>query len=408
MDSPSPLSEANTTFALALLKKLSGDNKFGNVFFSPFSISSALAMVMLGARGNTKVQMSEVLSFADVVKPMQPCQMQTKMQTTMSQPQPEIDQDFINTSFFDLLTALSKEGVPYTLSVANRLYGEKSYEFLEKYLGDSLKFYKAELKPVDFKNGADGARIEINTWVEEKTQEKIKDLLPEGMLTQQTKLVLVNAIYFKSLWDKKFMEIDTKEAEFKVNKNNTKAVKMMAQKSSFSVSDIPEARCQVLEMPYKNEDLSMIIFLPYEIEDDTTGLERLEEMLNYERFMKWTRPNNSHRLIEVNLPRFKITEMYGLNEKLRSMEMTDAFDESRSDFSGMSSANDLVLSNVIHQCFLEVNEEGTEAAAATAAVMRVRSLRIPARFVADHPFLFFIRHTKTNSILFAGRCCSPE
>ncbi|XP_068160019.1 leukocyte elastase inhibitor A-like isoform X2 [Antennarius striatus] len=419
MDSPSLLSKANTTFALALLKKLS-EEKTKNVFFSPFSISSALAMVMLGAGGDTKIQMLEVLSFADAVQPTQQqmpsyqmqsqsqsqMQMQMQMQTQSTQLL-QIDQDFINTSFDDLLTALSKEDVPYTLSVANRLYGEESFKFLEKYLEDSLNYYKAELKPVDFKNGAEEARIKINTWVEEKTQKKIKDLLPEGTLTQLTKLVLVNAIYFKSLWDKKFMEIDTKEAEFKVNKNDTKLVKMMAQTNGFRMNSIPEARCQILEMPYKKKDLSMLIFLPDQIEDDNTGLDKLEEMLNYERFEEWTRPNEKLSWVEVNLPRFKMTEMYGLGEKLKSMGMTDAFDELRSDFTGMST-NKLAITSAVHKAYVEVNEEGTEAAAATGVVIGTTSVRVPVKFIADHPFLFFIRHNKTNSILFAGRYCSPE
>ncbi|XP_045919349.1 leukocyte elastase inhibitor-like isoform X1 [Micropterus dolomieu] len=384
MTTSTPLSKANTTFSLALFKKLSDDDKTANVFFSPFSISSALAMVMLGARGNTAKQMSESLKTQNL-------------------------QDDVHVSFAQLLCELNKAGAPYALSVANRLYGEQSYQFIEDFLGKTKKHYKAELEPLDFKTSSESARVHINSWVEKQTQGKIKDVLGHGVVDSMTRLVLVNAIYFKGNWNKQFEKSSTSDAPFRLNKNDTKPVKMMYQKTKFPLTYISEANCQILEMPYNGKELSMLIFLPNEFEDSTTGLEKLEKTLTYENFVEWTRPDMMDNIeVQVGLPRFKMEEKYDMKNVLISMGMVDAFDVASSDFSGMSPANDLVLSKVVHKAFVEVNEEGTEAAAATAAVMMLRCALSTARFIADHPFLFFIRHNPSMSILFAGRYCSPK
>uniref|UniRef100_UPI003AAAFFD0 leukocyte elastase inhibitor-like isoform X2 n=1 Tax=Centroberyx gerrardi TaxID=166262 RepID=UPI003AAAFFD0 len=424
MATSTPLTEANTSFSLALFKKLSEDDKTGNVFYSPFSISSALAMVLLGARGNTATQMSEVLCFTKAEQPRQAGaeQMQMQMQQQMQQqvqlsrlPQYLLKclnvqkvQEDVHVGFNKLMSELNKPEAPYALSLANRLYGEKSYQFVEDFLAETKKHYNAELESVDFKTNPEAARNNINSWVEKQTQDKIKEVLVQGVVDNMTRLVLVNAIYFKGNWDKKFKEDFTKDARFRVNKNDTKPVKMMHQKTKFPLTFIPEANCQILEMPYKGKDLSMLIFLPNDMEDGTTGLEKLEKELTYENFVEWTRPDMMDTVeVQVALPRFKMEEKYDLKKILSSMGMVDAFDIAMSDFSGMSPANDLVLSKVVHKAFVEVNEEGTEAAAATAAVMMLRCARIPVTFVADHPFLFFIRHNPSMSILFAGRFCSP-
>ncbi|XP_059182523.1 leukocyte elastase inhibitor-like isoform X1 [Centropristis striata] len=379
-----PLSKANTTFSLALLKKLGDNDSTANVFYSPFSISSALAMVMLGAGGNTHTQMSECLKTKDC-------------------------QDEVHVSFAQLLKELNKADAPYALNVANRLYGEQSYQFVEDFLGETRKHYNAELESVDFISKSEAARVNINNWVEEKTQGKIKDVLAEGVVDSSTMLVLVNAIYFKGHWNKQFKESATREAPFRVKKNDTKPVKMMYQKTKFPLTYIPEANCQILEMPYKGKELSMLIFLPNEMEDSSTGLEKLEKELSYENFVEWTRPDMMDDIeVQVGLPRFKMEESYDLKNVLVSMGMVDAFDMGSCNFSGMSPANNLVLSKVVHKAFVEVNEEGTEAAAATAAIVMLRCAMRPATFIADHPFLFFIRHNPSMSILFAGRYCSPE
>ncbi|XP_026218853.1 leukocyte elastase inhibitor-like isoform X1 [Anabas testudineus] len=439
MASSTPLTKANTSFSLDLAKKLGDNDKTANIFYSPFSISSALAMVMLGARGNTATQMSEVLHFTEAQQPKQEeaqqqlqtqsstqSQMQSQIQTRMQMrtqiqqssrlPQyllkclkPQDCQDDLHAHFAQLLSELNKPDAPYSLSVANRLYGEKSYQFVEEFLAKTRKHYSAELEPVDFKTKADEVRVNINNWVDKQTHGKIKDLLAQGTLNSMTILLLVNAIYFKGSWNERFREDSTVDAQFRINKNDTKMVKMMCQKNDFPLASIPEAACQILEMPYKGKVLSMLIFLPNEIEDDTTGLEKLEKELTYEKFEEWTHPAKMFKTeVEVKLPRFKLEATYDLNEVLKSMGMVDVFDDTKSDLSGISLTKDLFLSKVVHKAFVEVNEEGTEAAAATAVMITACAFRIPASFNADHPFLFFIRHNPTKSVLFAGRYSSPK
>uniref|UniRef100_A0A3P8W096 Serpin B6 n=1 Tax=Cynoglossus semilaevis TaxID=244447 RepID=A0A3P8W096_CYNSE len=359
------LSRANTEFCLDLFKKLTEKNKTGNVFFSPFSISSALAMVMLGARGNTHTQMSEQLK------------------------------DEVHDEFNKLLKALNEPDGQFTLCVANRLYGEKTYEFVEDFLKNSKKHYSAELESVDFMNSHEEARLNINTWVENQTQGKIKDLLVKDVVDNLTRMVLVNAIYFKGDWLKPFLEGETRDDKFRVNK---------------WLSLLPYSRkITVLELPYKGREISLLILLPADMEDDSTGLEKLEKELTYDNFMNWTSPDSlSTYDVEVGLPRFKMEDTYDMKDVLVSMGMKDAFDVNLSDLSGMSPGQDLALSKVVHKAFVDVNEKGTEAAAATAAVMLLTCFLSPrGTFIADHPFLYFIRHNPSNSILFAGRYCSP-
>ncbi|KAJ8376541.1 hypothetical protein SKAU_G00071210 [Synaphobranchus kaupii] len=377
----------NTKFSLDLFKNITEKKKTENIFYSPISISSALAMVYMGARGNTATQMAESLHLHKAAKD-------------------------VHAVFSKLMSELNREGAPYALSLANRLYGEQSFNFEENYIQDTKKFYEAELETVDFISNAEVARVNMNSWVEKQTQEKIKDLLTEGAVGNMTRLVLVNAIYFKGDWDKKFIGSKTKQRQFKLNKNESKPVQMMRHKGWFGLAIIPEVRCQILEMPYKGKELSMLILLPQEIEDDSTGLLRLERELTYEKLIEWTQPHMMENTwIKVALPKFKMEETYNLKDILVSLGMKDAFDVSRSNFSGMSPSNGLVVSKVVHKSFVEVNEEGTEAAAATAFMLlkSCQKLSMPPQpsFIADHPFLFFIRHNPTQSILFYGRLCSP-
>uniref|UniRef100_A0A673H7S0 Serpin B6 n=1 Tax=Sinocyclocheilus rhinocerous TaxID=307959 RepID=A0A673H7S0_9TELE len=421
------LSAANTQFSLNLFKKISGGNTSGNVFYSPISISSALAMVSLGAKGETAAQMLKVLGFNNPAKPdaatpaphqptqkpQKPCGIKSQHEPTMTQQTQKFEipaelkkspaqptpgqktEDQIHSSFNKLMSELKKPG--------------QSYQFVEKFLNDAKKYYEAGLEEVDFKKKSEAARVDINKWVEKNTQEKIKDLLPQGSIDAMTRLVLVNAIYFKANWEKKFPKEATRDGQFKLNKTQTKPVKMMRQKSKFPLAFIPEMNIQVLELPYVGKNLSMLIILPNEIQDETTGLQKLEKALTYEKLMEWTKPSKMFQeQVQVSLPKFKMAETYGMVQFLRSMGMEDAFDLQKVNLSGMSPNNDLVVSKVIHKAFVEVNEEGTEAAAATGVVIETTSMPLdPKTFIADHPFLFFIRHNPSNSILFYGRFCSP-
>uniref|UniRef100_A0A8C6T1D7 Serpin B6 n=1 Tax=Neogobius melanostomus TaxID=47308 RepID=A0A8C6T1D7_9GOBI len=417
------LSKANTTFALALYKKFSEEDNTGNIFYSPFSISAALAMVKLGTAGNTARQMSEVLGFSAPgssqpegnscqisVQTARPHPIQSQMQTRMPMciRKARDDKENVDASFAQLLGELNKPDALYALNIANRLYGEQTYAFNEFFLAKTKKYYNAQLETMDFRSSAEASRININNWVEEQTKDKITNLLPPDSVDSLTKLVLVNAIYFKGKWEAQFQKEVTVEAEFRLNKNDKKTVKMMQRKTKLHLSFVKEANCQILELPYKGKDLSMIILLPNDIEDDTTGLEKLEKELTYEKFKEWTRKDTMRRVeVKVSLPRFKMEESYDLKKVLTSMGMVDAFDVSKSDFSGMSEANDLAISAVVHKAFVEVNEEGTEAAAATGITIGITSITIPETFIADHPFLFFIRHNPSESVLFAGRLSSP-
>uniref|UniRef100_UPI00398F5C28 leukocyte elastase inhibitor-like n=1 Tax=Pristiophorus japonicus TaxID=55135 RepID=UPI00398F5C28 len=377
------LSKANCHFTLDLFRKLVEKNQAGNIFFSPFSISSALAMVYLGAKNNTASQMAKALHFDQVGD--------------------------LHSGFQKMQSDINRADVSYLLKVANRLYGEKTYNFLEEFCTSSMEYYRAGMSGVDFRTAADETRQVINKWVEAQTEGKIQNLLAPGLVSSATTLVLVNAIYFKGSWAEKFNEQFTKEMPFRLNKNESKPVKMMYQKEKFHIRHIPEVKIQVLELPYVDKELSMIILLPDDIMDNSTGLQKLEQELTLEKLQEWTLQNRMRKMdVQVRLPKFKLEDDYELNSPLSSLGMRDLFNVSKADLSGMSEARDLFVSKVIHKSFVEVNEEGTEAAAATAVIATFCMLKQEAMFTADHPFLFFIRHNKTNSILFFGRYTSPK
>ncbi|XP_057897549.1 serpin B6-like [Melospiza georgiana] len=382
------LCAANSTFAVDLLRRLCEKNNGQNVSFSPFSISSALSMVLLGSRGSTEAQIRKVLCLKNA-------------------------QDAHN-GYQSLLSEINDPNTKYILRTANRLYGEKTLEFLPSFIESSQKSYHAGLEQMDFLHAWEDSRKQINVWVEESTEGKIQNLLAEGTLNSLTRLVLVNAIYFKGNWEEQFNKASTREWPFHINKNETKPVQMMFKEATFNMTYIGDLQTKILELPYVGNELSMIILLPDAIQDGSTGLERLERELTLEKLMGWISPEMmSSTEVKVYLPRFKLEENYDLKPILRSMGMPDAFESGKADFSGMSlvisPGNELVLSEVVHKSFVEVNEEGTEAAAATAMLFCEGSeiiMSIP-EFTADHPFLFFIRHNKTCSILFCGRFCCP-
>nr|XP_005886697.1 PREDICTED: serpin B6 isoform X2 [Bos mutus] len=372
------LSEANGTFALTLLKKL-GEGNSKNVFISPLSISSALAMVLLGAKGNTAAQMCQPLCLY-------------------------LGED-VHQGFQNLLTEVNRTDTQYLLRTANRLFGEKTYDFLSSFKDSCRKFYQAEMEELDFVCATEESRKHINTWVAEKTEGKIRDLLPANSVNPMTRLVLVNAIYFKGNWDTQFNKEHTEERPFRVSKvNENKPVQMMFKKSTCKITYIGEISTQILVLPYVGQELNMVILLPSE----STDLNTVEKALTYEKFIAWTKPDvMDEEEVEVSLPRFTLEASYDMEEFLRDLGVTDAFEEARADFSGMSSGRGLHLSKVMHKSFVEVTEEGTEAAAATGAVVMMRCLMVVPRFNADHPFLFFIQHSRTGAILFCGRFCSP-
>ncbi|KFQ53183.1 Serpin B10 [Nestor notabilis] len=376
------LNKANTSFALDFFKHECQEDGDKNILFSPLSISSALATVYLGAKGNTVDQMAKV-----------------KIGKS----------DIIHTAFKALNFEINQPTKNYLLKSVNQLYGEKSLPFsfslaLQEYLQLVKKYYSAEPQSVDFVGAADEIRREINSKVEHQTEGKIQNLLPPGSVDSLTRLVLINALYFKGNWATKFEAEATRQRPFKINMHTTKPVPMMYLSDKFNWTYVESVQTDVLELPYVNNDLSMFILLP----SDITGLQKLEKELTFENLSAWTSPELMEKMkMEVYLPRFTLEEKYDLKSTLSRMGLQDVFVEGQADFTGMSENGDLFLSHVFHKCYLEVNEEGTEAAAASSATLASRSLGATVIFVADHPFLFFIRHNKTKSILFLGRFSSP-
>nr|XP_056710069.1 leukocyte elastase inhibitor [Euleptes europaea] len=377
------LASANAHFALDLFQKFRDANPTGNIFYSPMSISTAIAMIFLGARENTATQLAKTFHFDGI--------------------------EDLHSRFQTLNAKFNQSDATYILKVANRLYGEKTYNFLQNFLASTQKLYGAELSPVDFQNAAADARKEMNQWVEEQTEGKILDLLPEGSVNEMTRLVLVNAIYFKGSWAEQFQEEDTEQKPFRLSKKEKKTVKMMYLKKKLPFRYIPECKCRVLELPYKGKQLSMIILLPDDIEDNSTGLEQLEKQLTLATLQEWTQPGKMSSFNDVNIhfPKFNLEETYDLKSILCALGLVDVFDSGKANLSGMSGSRDLHVSKIVHKSCIEVNEEGTEAAAATAEMMVMCSLPMEEDFIADHPFLFYIRHNPTESILFFGRVVSP-
>lgn len=381
----------NNKFALELYAKLSG--KEGNLFFSPYSISTALAMAHAGARGVTESQMARVLHFPVIDKPG------TKLSSMLIREK----QQFASV-FGKIIEDLNNRGEKggYELRVANALWGQKGYGFLEEFLELIKSDYDGRLNEVDFIRAAEAARKTINTWVEKKTNDKIKNLIQKGVLDSMTRLVLTNAIYFKGNWAKQFKEDRTKEAPFTLANGRKVDVAMMNQTGQFNYMEAESF--QGLELPYVDDELSMVILLPKEFD----GLNKFEKTLTAENLSKWL-GKLRNREVRVSVPKFKMTSQFALASVLKSMGMTDAFSPN-ADFSGMSGRRDLFISAVIHKAYVDVNEEGTEAAAATAVTMKLTSVgptRIPV-FQADHPFLFLIRDNHSDSILFIGRVMNPK
>jgi len=371
--------KGNSDFCFDLYQELKGEE--GNLFFSPYSISTALAMTYAGARGETEKQMAQVLHFPLTQESMHPAF--SKLQSD--------------------LNAIQNKG-DVQISIANSLWAQKSYKFLDSFIDLNKKYYGAGLYFVDFITKREAARKQINNWVEKKTHDKIKELIKPPMLNSLTTLVLCNAIYFKGDWLSQFDKAKTYNRDFHVSPDTTILVPMMYQQTRLKYKCFGEF-C-ALELPYEGNDLSMIIFLPNE--DD--GLLEFEDHLTADSVHVWIDElmKMDEGLVMVNMPKFKTISEFELSRTLYDMGMPDAFSLPPTDFSGMTGVKDLFISKIVHKAYVEVNEEGTEAAAATAVVMkrggRHETISI---FRADHPFIFLIRENQTGSILFIGRIVDP-
>ncbi|MBS3734967.1 MAG: serpin family protein [Phycisphaerae bacterium] len=385
---------AGNAFAIDTYARLRGEAE-GNLFFSPTSIHTALAMTYAGARGTTAEQMETALHLPE-------------------------DADDIHAGFAKLIADLNDpatihiarreedgkvmwQKVPaYQLHVANALWPQAGYPFKEAFTGLVRTQYAAALEQLDYKAPAK-ARTRINAWVEDKTNEKIKNLIPAGVLDPLTRLVLTNAVYFKSNWSEDFSKHATKDGDFHVSPEKTVTAPLMHQTESFGYAETDAL--QVLSLPYKANELDMVVLLPREVD----GLAALEDALTAEKLAGWLEALQRQR-VRVTLPKWEFTSKFRLKSVLSAMGMPDAFDPEKADFSGMTDAEKLFISAVLHKAFVAVDEEGTEAAAATAVVMDTRAMppaTEPKVFTADHPFVFCIRHRPTGAILFMGRVANP-
>jgi serpin B len=367
--------KGDTEFALDLYARLRA--REGNLFFSPSSISTALAMTYAGARGETATQMAKTLHIS-------------------------LPQDRLSPATGSLLQHLNRVGQKQgsQLNVANALWGQLGYHFRPEFLKLTRDSYGAGLNQVDFARQPEAARQTINAWVEKQTRDKIKELLQPDVITADARLVLTNAIYFKGDWARKFKKELTKSEPFQVTPSRKVDVPMMRQVGDFQYLDGGDF--QALGLPYRGNDLSMVVLLPKKAD----GLAALEKSLTA---AKLTECLKKLRTLEVGviLPKFRLTRDARLGQLLSAMGMPLAF-RTDADFSGMTGKKELMLSEVVHKAFVEVNEEGTEAAAATAVVAQPTAARIPPTFQADHPFVFLIRDNATGSILFLGRVTDPQ
>lgn len=368
-------------FAFDLFQQLASTSESGkNLLLSPFSISTALAMTYAGAGGQTAAQMRDVLHFS--AAPGEP-----------------------HAGYGQWLADLNQPRAGYELAVANRLFGENDFAFRQSFLDQLSADYQAPLERLDFQHNPDPSRIHINDWVEDVTHDRIKDLIPAGLINADTRLVLTNAMYFKGGWASQFEPNATRDAAFRLDAATTVAAPMMAQTDYFHFGKFDGYR--MLEMPYAGDDLSMVFVLP----DAVDGLDAVAASLTAESFQASVDALQI-KSVAVSLPKFKIEDDFMLGSSLQALGMTEAFSDG-ADFSGMVDPGEdaLKISEVVHKTFLELDEQGTEAAAATAVIMVLTSAivnpPVPEAFNADHPFLFAIRDRHTDGLLFLGRMTNP-
>ncbi len=371
------LSDAMNSFALEAYSKLKQDD--GNLFFSPFSISTALAMAAEGARGDTRTEMDRVLGLSG------------NTTTTRS-------------AFATMMNGLNAPNGNYALSAANSLWTQAGYPIKSEFTTALTEYYSAEARSVDFVKDTEGSRMAINDWTAAKTNQKILNLIPQGMIDQATRSVLVNAIYFKGSWAQKFNASYTRDSPFYVNAQQNVTVHMMHIESTTNASYYSDDELRALELDYAGGDLSMLLLLPNQYD----GLAGLESSLTVDRIGQIREKMYSTEL-PVWLPKFNMTKEKELSDTLKEMGMVQAFSDN-ADFSGITDADNLCISKVVHKAYIGVDEEGTEAAAATAVIMRLTAvLNEPPKpeFKADHPFIFFIVDKRAGTILFMGRVTDP-
>jgi serpin B len=374
------LVDGNSGFAFDLYRALSEEDD--NLFFSPYSISLALAMTYAGAHSDTAQQMADTLRFV-------------------------LSQGRLHPAFNSLDIKLSqrgegakgKDGEGFRLHIVNAIWGQEGYKFLSDFLDVLAENYGAGLRPLDFANAPEESRMTINNWVSDQTEGRIEDLIPQGLINTLTRLVLTNAIYFNAAWQHPFNEDATEDGPFYLLDGGEVTLPMMKQTESFSYAE--GDGYQAIELPYDGRELSMVVLLPragqFKAFEDSLDAQQVDAILN----------QLERRRVALTMPEFEFESSFGLKEALAAMGMPVAF-SAEADFSGMTGNRDLYIADVVHKAFVSVDEAGTEAAAATAVVMELTALPgTPVELTVDRPFVFLIRDIETGAILFVGRVVAP-
>ncbi len=388
-ETPVPLSEGdlaalvagNNAFAFDLYRQVADGPD--NLFYSPFSISLALAMTYAGARGDTETEMANTLHF-------------------------DLPGEALHTAFNALDQELrtrgpgaeGKDGKGFRLNVVNAIWGQRDYAFRSDYLDLLARSYGAGLRVLDFQTAPEPSRATINRWVEEQTEDRIKDLIPQGTIDSLTRLLLTNAVYFNAAWQSQFQEDFTIPGKFHTLHGSEVSVPMMRQTAAFGYAR--GGNFEALELPYDARELSMVILLPAE-----GWFEAFEAELDYSLVAGAIEALASTQ-VDVTMPKFKLETSLNLSGALSELGMPAAFNPARADFSGIDGSKSLYITDVVHKAFVDVDESGTEAAASTAVVVGTTSVPAePVRFTVDRPFLFLIRDIETGTILFLGRVMDP-
>lgn len=375
-DAPFDPAAAGNAFGLDLYTRLRADGE--NLFFSPASIAYALAMTGLGARGVTAAEMDHVLHLP-------------------------ADDAAVAAGFGSLMTGVAKDDGAVTVRLANRLYGQSGTPFAPAYLALLERHFGAGLEQVDYRRDAEAARGIINGWVEEQTERKIRELLGPGTVNRDTELVLVNAVYFLGKWVEPFPKAATREGPFHRERGGDVTAQFMHKTGSYGYAERDGA--QIAALPYRGGTMEMVVILP----NEGTPLSAVEAQLDADKLSEWLAAPEPMQ-VAVTLPRLHLETKFDLGGELAKLGMPTAFSD-KADFSGMTTnATPLCISKVLHKAYLDVDEEGTEAAAATAVLMQLAAESVPGdmkTFCADRPFILAIRHKDSGAILFLGRVTDP-
>ena len=379
---------ANNQFAFDLYSELAKTEK-ENIFYSPYSISAALAMTYEGAKGKTAEEIKEVFHFPE---------------TSVLRP-----------NYAAIYNKINEDNKEYQLSTGNALWVQQDYLLLNDYSEAVERYYGGKASNVDFIKETEKSRQTINSFIEEQTNNKVKELIPAGQVDHLTRLVITNAIYFKGTWEWEFDKSDTRDKDFYITPENVVKTPMMhmdSDKATFNYADLE--KLQILELPYKGDKISMLILLPkqgeaydYEKGEKITYNYNLEDIeLSSEKLNEYKSEMQETKLSAIYLPKFKFDTKYFMVSTLSEMGMPTAF-SMQADLSGIDGSQNLYIQNVIHQAFVQVDEKGTEAAAATSIMIGIKSAMPSNVFRADHPFIFIIQEKETGNILFMGRMTDP-